>query len=121
MALDPHPLARLREPVPDWSPTTRVALQALSIVERRFAEGVAGGLSAAESYRRATGKSGRTQALYQSAYRLRHRLDVAAAIKLCVEDVSVRHWAERLEMMQSLRWAISRAETTNRADGPLIV
>lgn len=90
--------------VPDWSEKTLALLERLTPLERAFVEWGATGMSAAEAYRKAAGsESGFAK---QSAYHIRHRPPVAAALHAALKDRNVGARCDREWKLAKLRGAI---------------
>lgn len=97
MPVVPYPDAQL---VPDWTEETINLLMALTVKERSFVERLAAGDSAVQAYRRAYGKSGAGENVL--AHRIRHRLDVQAALNACLRDRNVTNRCDREWMLAKM-------------------
>lgn len=93
--------------VPDWSPATRALLADLTPLQRAFAEWYACGYSAAEAYRRASGRGGNMDR--QSAYQVKGHPAVREAIQACLGDRNFGARMDREWKLQVVFEQVSRA------------
>jgi hypothetical protein len=100
---------------PDWSPETTALLDVLTVLERGVVEWRATGVSAAEAYRRATGRD--SAAARQSAYQILARPHFAAALSAALNDRNVGARCDREWKMSKLYSTVNEAQGMHSAAG----
>jgi hypothetical protein len=101
---------------PDWSPKALDLLDGLTPLERGVVEWRATGVSAAEAYRRASGRPDAASAR-QAGHQVLARPRVAAALAACLADRNVEARCDREWMFQKLFATICEAQDMHSPAG----